>query len=171
MCCLDVMYERNRGGSFIGLCGPCCRFKGSSYLLGAVTIFWKMLVRNSNSWLRESWSQRALAVWIREARTICLQGGDVNPGVGKDWYGWASNRLCDPESHPVSCRCQYPKMEGGLFYFSIVNWIFIWNPFWCFISIQVLQNFCQLFSVMKPDDEGVVYISEPAYRFLTTVFK
>jgi len=41
----------------------------------------------------------------------------------------------------------------------------------CLKSIQVLQKFCQLFLAMGPDDEGVIYISEPAYRFLTTVFK
>ena len=45
-----------------------------------------------------------------------MQGGDVNPGVDKDWYGWASDRLCDLESCPVSSRCQYPKMEGDLLF-------------------------------------------------------
>jgi hypothetical protein len=29
--------------------GPYFRFRGSSYLLGAVTVFWKTLVRNSTS--------------------------------------------------------------------------------------------------------------------------
>jgi hypothetical protein len=53
-----------------------------------------MLVRNCNSWVgRESWSQRALALCIRETWTDCLQGGDVNFIVGKDWFGWPSNWL------------------------------------------------------------------------------
>ena len=37
ICCLGVRYECNRGGVFVGLGGPCCRFKGS-YLLRAVSI-------------------------------------------------------------------------------------------------------------------------------------
>ena len=32
-------------------------------------------VRNSSSWVRESWSQTALALCIREARTDCLLAG------------------------------------------------------------------------------------------------
>jgi len=39
ICCLGVRYKCNQGGSFVGLGGPCCRFKGSSYLLGAAFIF------------------------------------------------------------------------------------------------------------------------------------
>jgi hypothetical protein len=35
---LGVRFECNRGGSFVGLGGPCCRFRGSSYLLRAVSI-------------------------------------------------------------------------------------------------------------------------------------
>ena len=38
ICCLDLRYECNRGGSVVGLGGPCCRFKGSSFLLRAVSI-------------------------------------------------------------------------------------------------------------------------------------
>jgi len=26
---------------------------------------------------------------------VCLQGGDENSGVDKDWYEWASDRPCD----------------------------------------------------------------------------
>ena len=45
------------------------------------------MVRNSTSWMREPWSQRALALRIREVRTDCLHDGDPNSGVGTDWYG------------------------------------------------------------------------------------
>ena len=38
ICCLGVNYECNQGGSFVGLGGPCCRFKGLSYLLRAISI-------------------------------------------------------------------------------------------------------------------------------------
>jgi len=34
-----------------------------------------MVVRNSSSWIWESWSQRDLALCIREARTDCLFAG------------------------------------------------------------------------------------------------
>jgi hypothetical protein len=36
--------------------------------------------------------------------------------------------------------------------------------------IEVIQKFCQLFLAMEPDDESVVYISEPAYRFVCRLF-
>ena len=36
--CLGVRYECHRGQSFDGLGRLCCRFKGSSYLLRAVSI-------------------------------------------------------------------------------------------------------------------------------------
>ena len=39
ICFLGVRYKCNQGGSFVGLGAPCYRFKGSSYLLGAVFIF------------------------------------------------------------------------------------------------------------------------------------
>jgi hypothetical protein len=39
ICCLDVRYKCNRGGSFVGLGSSCYSFKDSSYLLGAVSIF------------------------------------------------------------------------------------------------------------------------------------
>ena len=41
ICCLGVRYECNRGGSFFDLGGPCYRFKGSSYLLRAVSTILK----------------------------------------------------------------------------------------------------------------------------------
>jgi hypothetical protein len=38
ICCLGVQYVCSRGGFIIGLGSPYCRFHGSSYLLGAVSI-------------------------------------------------------------------------------------------------------------------------------------
>jgi len=38
ICCLGVRYVYSRGGSIIGLGGPCCRVQGSSYMLRAVCI-------------------------------------------------------------------------------------------------------------------------------------
>ena len=29
---------------------------------------------------------------------VCLQGVDVNPTVGKDWYAWASSRTCNTQT-------------------------------------------------------------------------
>jgi len=29
---------------------------------------------------------------------------------------------------------------------------------------EVVQKFCQFFLTMGPDDESIIYISEPAYR-------
>jgi hypothetical protein len=40
----------------------------------------------------------------------------VNYGVGRDWYEWAYDRLCDLGSHSVSCIYQCPGMEGVLNY-------------------------------------------------------
>jgi len=36
-------------------------------------------------------------------------------------------------------------------------------------SIEVVQKFCQFFLAMGPDDENIVYISEPAYRFVCRI--
>lgn len=38
ICYPGLRYECNRGGSVVGLGGPCCRFKGSLFLLRAVFI-------------------------------------------------------------------------------------------------------------------------------------
>ena len=45
---------------------------------------------------------------------VFLQDGDVNSGVVRDLYGWASGRLCDLGSRPALCSYQYPGMEGDL---------------------------------------------------------
>jgi len=37
-------------------------------------------------------------------------------------------------------------------------------------SIEVVQKFCQFFLAMGPDDESVIHISEPAYRFVCHLF-
>jgi hypothetical protein len=71
ICCLGVRYVCSQGGLIIGLCSPRCQFRGSSYLLRAVSIVLEVGGENSSFWMRESWSQRALAVCIREARTGC----------------------------------------------------------------------------------------------------
>ena len=61
-----------------------------------------------------------MALCIREAKTdFFLQDGDVNSGVGRDWYEWASDRLCDLESRPFFCKCQCPGMEGVLY----ISWL------------------------------------------------
>jgi len=54
-------------------------------------------------------------------------------------------------------------MEGGLFFFHCELNI-------CVESIEVVQKFCRFFSAMGPDDESVIYISGPAYRFLYCLF-
>ena len=38
VCYLGVRYEFDRGGFIVGLGGSCCRFQGSSCLLGAICI-------------------------------------------------------------------------------------------------------------------------------------
>jgi hypothetical protein len=43
--------------------------------LGLYPLSLKTVVRNSSSWVRESWSQSALALCIREVRTDCLLAG------------------------------------------------------------------------------------------------
>jgi len=37
-------------------------------------------------------------------------------------------------------------------------------------STEVVQKFCQLFLAVRPDNESVIYISEPAYTFVCRVF-
>ena len=37
-------------------------------------------------------------------------------------------------------------------------------------SVEVVQKFCQLFLATGPDDESIIYISEPAYRFVCRLF-
>ena len=37
-------------------------------------------------------------------------------------------------------------------------------------STEVVQKFYQRFFAMGPDEENVVYISEPAYRFVCHLF-
>jgi hypothetical protein len=75
MCCLGVWYVCSQGGFIIGLGGPCCWFHGLLYLSRAVSIVLEDSGRDSSSWVRESWSQRALALCIRKARTGCLLAG------------------------------------------------------------------------------------------------
>jgi hypothetical protein len=86
---------------------------------GLYPLFLKRVVKISSSWVRESWSQGALALCIREARTDCFFfDSDVNSGVGGDWYGLASDRICDLGSRRVFCRCQCPRKERVLLYIS-----------------------------------------------------
>ena len=37
-------------------------------------------------------------------------------------------------------------------------------------SIEVVQKLCQFFLAMGPDDEHIIYTSEPAYRFVSRLF-
>ena len=50
---------------------------------------------------------RALALCIRESRTDCLQGSDVNPIVGKYWYAWASIRTCNTQTCMLVTTCRW----------------------------------------------------------------
>jgi hypothetical protein len=59
-----------------------------------------------------------LCVLGKPGLIVCLQDGDVNSGVDRDWYEWASDRLCDLGSRSFFCRCQRPGMEGVLLYIS-----------------------------------------------------
>jgi hypothetical protein len=111
----DVRYECNRGGSFIALGGQCYRLKGSLYLPRAVSIFLENDGEKFQFMSEGILDTNSLGcVSGKTGLIVCLQDGEVNPGVDKDWYEWASNRLCDLRSHPVSGKYQYPKMEGGL---------------------------------------------------------
>ena len=76
ICCLGLRYECNRGGSVVGLGGPCCRFKGSSFLLRAVS----SIIENGGEKFQflikgilvtESFG----CVCIREAKSDCLIAG------------------------------------------------------------------------------------------------
>jgi hypothetical protein len=72
---LGVRYVCSRSGFIIGLGGPCCRFHGLSYLLMAASVVLEDGGEKCRAWVRESSSQRALALCIREARTDCLLAG------------------------------------------------------------------------------------------------
>ena len=103
VCCLGVRYKRNQGWSSIGLGGPCYSFKGLLYLLGAVSIFLeiggeKFQFLNEGILVAELW----LCVSGNPGLIVCLQGGDVNPVVGNDWYAWASSRTCNTNLHAGS---------------------------------------------------------------------
>lgn len=58
-----------------------------------------------------------MTLCIREARTVCSQVGDVNPIVYKDWYGWASDGLCDYRAalFPVDVNVQ--RWKVAFFFF------------------------------------------------------
>jgi len=72
-------------------------FRAHRICWGLYMLSLKTVARNSNSWVRKSWSQRALSMWNRESKTVCLQDGGVNSGVEKDWRGC----LCPQQSGPL----------------------------------------------------------------------
>jgi hypothetical protein len=77
--------------------------------------WWKIPVLGwGNPGHRELW----LCVSGKPGPIFCLQDGDVNSDVGRDWYGWASDRVCDLGSCPFFCICQFPGKEGVLLYIS-----------------------------------------------------
>jgi len=73
ICCLGLRYEFNRGGSVLAL--HVAGLRAHRFCLELYPLSLKTVARNSSSWLRESWSQRALAVCIREARYDCWIAG------------------------------------------------------------------------------------------------
>jgi hypothetical protein len=77
--------------------------------------WWKILVLGwGNPGHRGLW----LCISGKPGLIVCLQDGDVNSGVVRDWCEWASDRLCDVGSRPFFSRCQCPGMEGVLLYTS-----------------------------------------------------
>ena len=85
-------YNCNRSGSSVGFGGTCYRFKGSSYLLATICFPWKrwweiLIHASESSGHQELW----LCVSGRPGLIAGLQGGDMNPILDKDWYGWASS--------------------------------------------------------------------------------
>ena len=69
VCFLGVMYECNRGGFFVGLGSLCCRFKGLSYLLRAVSNILENGGEKFQFLSKGILSQCALALCIMEAGT------------------------------------------------------------------------------------------------------
>jgi hypothetical protein len=62
------------------------------------------------------------------------------------------------------CHTDPNRCEAAFFFF-----------FRCELNILVksseeVQKFCHLFLAMGPDDESVIYMSEPAYRFVCCMF-
>ena len=84
--------------------------------------WWKIPVLE---WGNPGHKELRLCVSGKPGLIVHLQGGDVNPSIDVDWYGWASDRFCDLGSDLVSCSCQYPKMIGGLLLFPL------WTEYSC----------------------------------------
>jgi hypothetical protein len=81
VCHLDICKKSNQGGLFFQLRRSNCQVDGPLYLFDTITIFLKIVFRNSNSSWRLSLSQRALAVCINVIKTACvLEGWFCDPG-------------------------------------------------------------------------------------------
>jgi hypothetical protein len=88
----------------------------------------------------------------------------VNYGVGRNWYGWAYDRLCDLGSHPVCVYINVQEWKVAIFFF------FHHELYVVVQSIEMVEEFCKFFLSMWPDNEGVVCISEPTCRFVCCLF-
>jgi hypothetical protein len=68
-----------------------------------------------------------------------------------------------------------PKEPSGFLYISMSR-----NGMWLFSSfsvvncmmesVEMVQKFYKLFLTMVPNDEGIIYVYEPAYRFVCCLF-
>ena len=75
ICCLGVQYACSQGGLLLVLAVHIAGSMARRICWGLYPLSLKTVVRNSSSWVSESWSQRALALCIREVRTDCFLAG------------------------------------------------------------------------------------------------
>ena len=68
----------------------------------------KTEVRNSSSCGREASSQRALALCIRDVKTVSAPDDGVKSVVNTGWYELACDKLCGPRFHQSSYIYQCP---------------------------------------------------------------
>jgi hypothetical protein len=63
-------------------------FRAHHICWGLYPLSLKSVMRNSSSWVRESWSQ-LICLWVtgKQGLSVCLQDGDMNSVVDKDWCG------------------------------------------------------------------------------------
>jgi len=80
VCRLDICKKSNQGGLFFQLRGSNRQVEDLSYLFDTITIFLKIVFRNSNSSWRLSLSQRALALCTNVIIVCMLEGWCFDPG-------------------------------------------------------------------------------------------
>jgi hypothetical protein len=80
----DICKKSNQGGLFFQLRGSNSQFEDPSYLFDTITVFLKVVFRNSNSSWRFSVSQRALTLCTNfENQLVCWKDGDVILSSGR----------------------------------------------------------------------------------------